>query len=391
MTHVSGFPATLSSLLSSNWIKMRKLIHTVFLILFISASCLSQTTETAFQTPANLSEAIAQSSVIIQELLSEYPGLSIAVGIDDSVVWSKGFGFADVAEKRAMQADHQLRYYSLSKSITGMALIKFIESGSLDIEESVKRYLPDLPEHYQDIKIKHLIAHTSGIRAYNKGEWMKLSKNHCNAPAEALDVFINDPLQSKPGESYSYSSFGYVLISKVIEAISGKTYFDFLQEEFFMPNGITSLKIDQSNDILNEVTYYDRWNVDRGRAVASPAVNNSCKFGGGGFVGKASDLVKLQLLMLNNRISRQDFTNRYYKGFETNDGEPINYAFGLGDRVSESGVRYNAHTGSGRGANTAQLIYPEAKLVVVLLGNRESNIMNQKIGEIAKPFLELIK
>ena len=369
---------------------MSKYITTLIISLFVVSSCHAKQEEIVFEPPTTVQEAISQSTTRVEALLSEYPGLSVSVGIGDSIVWSKGFGFANTEDKEAMNPDHQLRYFSLSKSITGMALTRLIDSGKLDIESLVMDYLPELPVHYKPVKIKHLISHTAGVRHYNKGEWMRLSQNDCQTAAAALDVFINDPLESAPGETYSYSSFGYVLLSRVIEAISGKSYIEFVKSELFDQSGIKSIKIDKSADLSNEVSYYSKWRAKKQSGKVAPDVNNTCKFGGGGLVGTPTDLVRLHLKMLNNGFASPTNTTNYYQSFKDSKGEPLGYAFGMGSNNATPESPYNSHTGSGMGANCVMLIYPESKLVVVVLGNLESNLMNSHIGKITQPFLQLI-
>ncbi|MCE7991833.1 MAG: beta-lactamase family protein [Roseivirga sp.] len=368
---------------------MSKSISIIIIYLFTASACHAKQEEIVFDPPTSLEEAISQSTIRVEALLEEYPGLSVSVGLGDSIVWSEGFGFANTQDKEAMTSGHHLRYFSLSKSITGMALTKLIDSGKLDIEQSVTQYLPELPAHYQPVKVKHLISHTAGIRHYNKGEWMKLSQNSCQTAAEALDVFINDPLESIPGEVNQYSSFGYVLLSRLIEEISGLSYYGFLQAELFTANGIEHIHMDKSADVVNEVSYYSRWRPKKQSGKVAPDVNNTCKFGGGGLVGTASDLVKLHLKMLDGGFASTANTAAYYQSFSNTKGESVGYAFGLGSNTAKSGAPYNAHTGSGMGANCVMMIYPESKVVVVVLGNLEGNLMNSHIGKITKPFLEL--
>lgn len=370
---------------------MSRTISLLIICLLSLSVCHAKQDEIVFDPPATLEEAISQSTTRVEALLDEYPGLSVSVGIGDSIVWSEGFGFANTLEKEAMTPDHQLRYFSLSKSITGIALTMLIESGKLDIEASVTQYLPELPSHYQPVKVKHLISHTAGVRHYNKGEWLKLSQDNCQSAADALNVFINDPLESIPGETNKYSSFGYVLLSRLIEQISGLSYYDFIQTELFAAKGIGSVKMDKSAGVSNEASYYSRWKAKKQSGKVAPDVNNNCKFGGGGLVGTASDLVSLHLNMLNGAYASPTNTAAYYQSFEDSKGVSVGYAFGLGSNTAKSGAPYNAHTGSGMGANCVMMIYPESRLVIVVLGNLESNLMNNHIGKITKPFLELTK
>ncbi len=353
-------------------------LFTLLLFISISKNCLAQ-----------YDEAKLNAEQTIQSLLEIYPSLSIAVGVGDEVIWSKGFGLANVNKAIPVNTDHQFRYYSLSKSITGLALAKLIDLNKLDIERSIRYYLDDLPESYEDVLVKHLINHTAGVRGYNKNEWMKISNQHCTSPSEAMSVFINDPLMSKPGEKYSYTSFGYVLLSQLITELSGQPYTTFVTSQILEPSNIDDIWLDKSSNIINEVQYYKKWNLSNSKGKEANEVNNSCKFGGGGFVGTAQSLVRLYLDVLNHRVISQQTLEVYFNEIETDNNKHTNYAFGIGDAISESGSRYHAHTGSAIGASSALLIYPESKVVVVLLGNLDNNTLNGKIGQISKPFKEV--
>ena len=263
-----------------------------------------------------------------------------------------------------------------------------ISQGKLKITNPITDYLPDLPDPYKAITISQLISHTSGIRSYNKGEWMKISSMGCTTAKEALGVFINDPLSFEPGTKSQYTSFGYVLLSALVEEISGESFYDFVQHQLLEPLAIRGMGADQSAPAnANQVSYYSKWDPDKTKAKLAPAVNNTCKFGGGGMVGTATALVKLHLAMLNGEIVQGELRELYYQSFTTHDGQPTAYAFGIG--VGEKdGMNYHSHSGSAIGANCILIIYPSEKLVVVVLGNLENNTMNSFGGKIGNIFRE---
>lgn len=368
---------------------MQKLICLLFFTTISLTQVSGQEKVQGSLAPATIpiTEAISQARIKMNDLLSEYPGLSITVGIGDSIVWSAGFGYADISKKEPVSTNHQFRYYSLSKSITGIALIKLMESGLLDIDESIRHYLPDLPDSYQNVKVKQLIAHTAGIRNYKKGEWMQISQHNCVSARDALGVFINDPLIFEPGSSDAYTSFGYVLLSALIESISGKPFIDYLNQSIFEPLGINSIVLDKSTQLTNEVSYYDKWNAKKQKGSESKGVNNTCKFGAGGLVGTTKDFVTLHLKMLNGQLCSKPFTEIYYSSLKRSDGETVGYAFGIGDKIVSSVKHTYGHSGSGLGGNAIFSVYPYNKLVIAIAGNVETKEMNSKIAEIAQLFL----
>ncbi len=342
------------------------------------------------------SEARSKAEVLLTELSQTYPGLSAAVGYGNDIIWKSAVGYADVANQVPVNPSHQFRYYSLSKSITGMALIKLIDEGKLDIERPVTHYLPELPQAYSNVKVRHLINHTAGVRHYNGGEWMKISRDHCPDTKSAIATFIDDELEFVPGQEHSYTSFGYVLLSHLISEISGEQYNSYVKKNFLDPLKIEDLWPDQSEFLSQQVKYYTKWNAEKVKATEAKVVNNSCKFGGGGFVGTAEAIVKLHLAMANESFVGRDLLDKYYTAIP-GDKEPTVYAFGIGDNVStSSGRRYHAHTGSALGASSVLIVYePDdtlpKPLVAVILGNIKDSEMNSQIGKLASFFIDDIE
>ncbi len=331
-------------------------------------------------------DEIQQSRAVLADLLDEYPAISVAVSIGDDVIWEEAFGLADVDNSIPATPDHQFRYYSLSKSIAGLAAAKMVQDGQLDLDAPVHYYLPDLPEHYCDVKVHQLISHTAGVRHYQKKEWTRISQYHCDSVAQALPVFVDDPLEFEPGTDYTYTSFGYVLLCHVLERASGVAYDTYIQEHFFDLLGLKTIGLDQSETAQqNPAKFYHKWNGKRARE-AKP-VNNSCKFGGGGYVGTASELMQLHQALVTGRLLDPDMTKRYYQAFLKRDSTSAHYAFGIGVNKAEDGTMFNAHTGSALGGYNVLIVVPEQKLVIVMLANRFSDEMVDAAQEILDMFL----
>lgn len=330
---------------------------------------------------------IQGSRELATELLENFPGVSIAVGIGNEIVWKEAFGWADPKNKIFATPEHQFRYYSLSKSIAGMAAAKLMEEGKLDIDTAITSYLPDLPEQYCNVTVAQLLSHTAGVRHYDKNEWEKISKYHCNTVEEALPVFINDKLEFEPGTGYTYTSFGYVLLCHVLEQVSGVPFEDYIQQNFFAPLGLEHIGLDQSPAAqINPVKFYKYWNVYKNRGVEAPKVDNSCKFGGGGYVGTAEDMVHLHQALIQGRLMKPETVEKYFTSFEKSDSTSVGYAFGIGVKKAEDGSRYYAHTGTALGGYAVLVVDPERELVVVMLGNRYDEVMVETAKKVVKLF-----
>ena len=330
---------------------------------------------------------IQDGRIRLTGLLTNFPGISIAVGIGDDIVWKEAFGWADAKNKIYATPEHQFRYYSLSKSIAGMAAAKLMEEGKLDLDTTIATYLTELPEHYCDVTVGQLLSHTAGVRHYNKGEWQKISKYHCNTVAEALPEFINDPLEFEPGTGYTYTSYGYVLLCHIIEIVSGIPYEAYIQQHFLDPLGLGHIALDQSpGATINPVKFYQYWNIHHNRGTEAPAVNNSCKFGGGGYVGTAEDLVHLHQALLQGRLLKPATVERYFTSFTKSDSTSAHYAFGLGVKTMEDGAQVFTHTGTALGGYGVLIVDPKRELVIVMLGNRYDELLLEAAKDVLSAF-----
>jgi len=156
------------------------------------------------------------------------PGVSVAVGVGGRVVWSEGFGFADLEHRVPVTPATRFRIGSISKSLTAAALGQLYERGRLDLDAPVQRYVPSFPTKRWPITVRQLAGHIAGVRHY-RGDEVLLNRRFATVSA-GLDIFDDDTLLFEPGTRYSYPSYGWNLLSAVVLAIvanvSGAGYRD---------------------------------------------------------------------------------------------------------------------------------------------------------------------
>ncbi len=326
--------------------------------------------------------AIDESKELLEEVLIEFPGVSASVVVKGEVVWEEGLGFADVEKQEKVRPDHRFLYYSLSKSILGSAIYTLIKQGKLDLDHTITSYLPKLPDHYDKVTIRHLLGHTSGVRHYKKGEWVKISMEKCMSPKEAIEVFINDPLEFEPGSKYQYSSFGYVLLSHLLSETVNQSFDQYFEEEFFSPFSVNSVTRPIISDLVeNQATRYEKWNAKKSKGTVA-TINNSCKFGGGGFIGTASDLA-----LFHSNILKTEKDSGIYQSLNSNGLSSYGYGLGINNKTDNV---YYSHTGSGRGGSAVILIYPKYDLIITLLGNTKGDGLVKNVGQIGTIFKKSI-
>ncbi|MCP4977977.1 MAG: beta-lactamase family protein [Maribacter sp.] len=188
-------------------------------------------------------------------LKSGAPGLSVSVGYDDKIVWSKGFGYADLEQKVTVEPSQtKFRVGSVAKPFTAFALAKLLDSKKLELDSEIQSYVPSFPKKKFPITIRQIAGHLSGIRHYQGDEFYSHKKY--NSVLEGLVIFQDDPLEHKPGDKWSYTSYGYNLLSAAIEQASGKTFLDYMTEDVFLPLGVLEPSPKNQNSLSNVKTKY---------------------------------------------------------------------------------------------------------------------------------------
>lgn len=332
-------------------------------------------------------DRIEASRVLIRELMQrdKIPGLSVSVSVRQQLVWSEGFGFADLEQNvRVDPAFTKFRIGSVSKPLTAMAMGLLIQQGKLDADEPIQAYVPSFPEKTYPITLRLLAGHLAGIRHYRGNEF--LSAKHYPTAMEGLDIFKDDPLINVPGTTYSYSSYGWNLISVAIEQAANTPFLEFMKTRVFLPMGMNNTEADQVYDIIPGRTRFYAPGPD-GQIANAPFVDNSYKWAGGGFISTSEDLVRFGNALLSNTLLQKETQDALIHSQQTTGGEMTNY--GMGFRTSaHDGKPWYGHSGGSVGGITMFIVYPEQELVIALVTN-SSNVNYGPIPhEIAALFME---
>lgn len=187
------------------------------------------------QTPQRYVRAVQQGRNLVEDLMTQQgiPGLSVAVAVDGAVVWSEGFGFADLENRVPVSPKTRFRIGSVSKLLTAAAVARLYEQGYLDLDAPVQRYVPAFPKKDFEITTRQLAGHLAGVRHYKREEF--INRQRYNTVVESLNMFKDDPLLHQPGAKYLYSTYGYTLISAVIEGASKQDYPSYMLQHLFQP------------------------------------------------------------------------------------------------------------------------------------------------------------
>lgn len=321
------------------------------------------------RTPERYAPAIAFARTLVEAAMAESgtPGMSVAVGLDGAVVWSEGFGYADVEGRVPVWEETRFRIGSVSKSLTAAAVGLLVERGTLDLDARVQRYVPSFPEKRWPLTTRQVAGHLAGIRHYDGDEF--LSSRRYATVAEGLEIFQDDTLLFEPGTRYSYSSYGWNLISAVIEGVSNAEFLAFMDAEVFKPLEMRHTIADHTDSIIPQRTRFYHRNDD-GRVVNAPYVDNSYKWAGGGFLSTPEDLVRFGFAHLRDDFLKDETIELLWTPQATVDGESTGYGIGWGVALDDKGrVSTASHGGGSMGGTTAFVVLPQQGAVLGLTGN----------------------
>ena len=328
------------------------------------------------------------------------PGISAAVGIDGTIVWSQGFGYADLENRVPARATTLYRVGSVSKPITATAVVQLALSGALDLDAPVQRYVPSFPDKQAPITTRQLAGHIAGIRHYQGDESLSEGQRHYDDVVEALAIFQDDPLLFSPGEDYSYSSYGWNLISAVVQGAADQDFLGYMQEHVFDPLGMNHTHADDPRPIIPERARF--YSFTGGRLRNAPFVNNSYKWAGGGFIASVEDLVRFGSAHLEPGFLSREALDLLFTSRRTSDGEETGYGIGwrvgtLGSLFPEADLRRDSelgrlrvmhHGGSSVGGRAFLLLVPERRVVVAVLVNYNRLAGSQLGAGIAAAFID---
>jgi len=167
--------------------------------------------------------------------INEIPGVALAVIKDGKVIYENYFGKANLEENKAVDKNTAFKIFSTTKLITGVGVFQLIETGKLSLEDPISKYLDNLPKEWQEIRIKNLLTHSSGLPDVVQFEDIPFSLPY----AEKISLLAKKTMQFAIGNQYRYNQTNYLFLAKIIEKITGKTF-----EEYILKNQFPEAKSD---------------------------------------------------------------------------------------------------------------------------------------------------
>jgi serine beta-lactamase-like protein LACTB, mitochondrial len=318
------------------------------------------------------SEIASVDTAIAQEMLSQ-AAIGVALGIirDGQIVYLKGYGLADREKNVPVSTNTMFRWASISKSVTAVAAMQLVAAGRLNLDDDIRKHVPEFPDKGAIITVGQLLRHQGGIVHYTNGKVIRSRcLYHIPHPYQhvtlAVDDFRESPLVNQPGEKFSYSTRGYILLSAAIERAGGVNFIDQVNRGIKRPLGIQSLQPDyQWINIPHRATGYQRRD---GKIVRSTDTDVSWKLGGGGFISTIGDLARFATGLINRRLVDSATEKRMWEKIQPATGKPTKYAHGFSVEGEGEEVKVS-HSGSQEKAKTRLVIYPRKRHGLVVMSN----------------------
>ncbi|HEV8232370.1 MAG TPA: serine hydrolase domain-containing protein [Thermoanaerobaculia bacterium] len=335
--------------------------------------------------PINRKRTIERARRLLADVLELYPGTTVAVAFDDRVVWSAGFGYANVTRQIPVTAKTQFRIDRVAEALTATALVRLAEEGRVDLDAPVQRYVPTFPDKTYPITLRQLAAHLAGIPVLSPERWA--ARRHCAQPEDAFPAFASLPLSRIPGTHFLHSMPGYVVLSAAVAGACGQDFSSCLQEKVFRPAGMTSTAIDDPRSPAPRLaTPYERgW---FGMLSTAPTLDNTCKWGSGGFVSTAEDLARFGMALLRGELVRRESLPLLFSSQKTTSGESTGYGLGWQIGSDAGGRRRIVQSGRTVGGRSVLVLVPESRLTVAVLANVNGEHLDDHALKIAELFAE---
>lgn len=309
------------------------------------------------------------------------PGLAIAVSQNEKIIWKQGFGMADLEQHVSVNPETtKFRIASISKALTSVGLGLLIQEGKLIADSSIKFYLKDFPDKKYKPTVRQVAGHIGGVRHYQGNE--NESAVRYQSVKHGLSIFENDSLLFKPGDKYHYSSYGFNLISAVMEQVSGEPFLNYMEEKVIRPLGMNQTVPDYTNQLIfNRGRYYLKGGMN------APYVDNSYKWAGGGYLSTSTDLLRLGNCMINGTLIKPAIINELTTSQKLNDGAETGYGMGWFSGQDKTNRKFFGHSGGAIGGTSNLVIYPQQKLVIVILTNISGVTIGPLTHQIASVLL----
>lgn len=305
----------------------------------------------------------------VDEIFAQYakpgsPGCAVGVLRHGATVLAKGYGYADLDQSLPITPRSRFYMASVSKQFTAMALLMAEQDGKLKLDDSIRKYVPELPAYAENIPIRRLLDHTAGFRDYLSLWGMRGFSNESVLKEESTLALIarQKALNFAPGTDYNYSNTGYLLAAIALRRATGKPLETYVQEKIYKPLEMQSTRFqaDHADPVPNRAHGYHQ----QGKAWKTADVGFDI-IGSGGMYSNIEDMLRWAR-NFEKPVVGEALLNTLQTPGKLVDGRPTPGGYALGI-INHAGAVL--HTGGAVGYSTLLLRVPKEELTVICLCN----------------------
>lgn len=336
----------------------------VFAVLFI----------TVFSIKQSFAQTLPDSTIQkIDRLFQKWntassPGCTVGIVMNDQLIFSKGYGMANL--EYGIPNTPQTIYHmaSVSKQFTAYSIVLLAKQGKLSLDDDIHKYLPWFPDLKEKITIRNLLNHTSGIR----DQWQLLAIGGTRlddviTQEQIIKVLSKQQaLNFKPGEKYAYSNSGFTMLAEIVKAVSGQTLRQFSDSAIFKPLGMDHTHF---HDNYTEIEKNRAYSYDR--IDSAHFANNVLSYSNDGATSLFTNIPDMSKWVMNfydSKAGNQTTINELTRNGILNNGEKISYAKGIVTDTYQ-GWREFTHSGSDAGFRTNISVFPDLKMGIMVFSN----------------------
>jgi CubicO group peptidase (beta-lactamase class C family) len=293
------------------------------------------------------------------------PGVAVAVVKDGQVVRSGAYGMANLELKQPVKTDTVFQIQSVTKQFAAMAVMMMVESGKVDLESPIGRYLEGTPAAWEKITVRNLLAQTSGLKDFINDPTTNLRID--TTDEQVMRSMAERPLNFSPGQAWEYSNSNYHLLGMIIRKVSGQWYGDFLADRIFKPLDMSQTSVVRDNEpVPGMATGYaiDNGTVQQANSLP-PAILG---YAGGGIRSTVLDLAKWDAALYTEKLVKRATLEQIWSPARLSNG--TTHAYGFGWELGEvNGHRVVWHGGNWTGYSAQIDRFVNDRLTVIVLAN----------------------
>ena len=301
------------------------------------------------------------------------PGAAVIVTEHGKPVYEAGQGLADINAKTRITPETVFRIGSITKQFSAAIMLQLVVEGKVSLDDKLSKFLPDYPKPGADATIAELLNHTVGVQSYTDiPGWMDEKHTAKAYTTEQMIAEFKDlPSPSKPGEKWAYNNSGYVLVGAVIEKVTGKPWYQNVEERIAKPLGLKTIQYGIVEDKMPRMArgYTDK----EGKVAPSQIINMSVPHAAGALIGSVEDLAKWNAALRHGKVVPAELYAKMNSPTKLPDGSSEPYGFGMGMR-DVRGHKALGHSGGIFGFSTDSIYLPKEDVFVAVFANSDQPV-----------------